>query len=95
MSDPALDRIRHLFHQLDDSKRHLPEQVAIFAETAAAAAAWLVAHPDDWQLVSANAPPDEDDRTPRRLHRTREPITPFDPPSYAGRLRMAKANLPW
>jgi len=89
MSDPALDRIRRLFHQLDDSKRHCPEQVAIFAETAAAAAAWLRAHPDDWQLVAAPYRSLCGDRpNVRRLHRSR-------PVGYTGQLRMAKANLPW
>ncbi len=94
-ADPALDRIRVLFHQLDHLPPRSPAYAQLVTEIRAAVDARALIVGDEMVLVSAHAPPDEDVRTPRRLHRTRAPTTPFDPPSYAGRLRMAKANLPW
>jgi len=92
-ADPALDRIRVLYRQLNKlsprNPAYAPLVHAIQAEVKARAA--IVG--DEMVLVSAHAPPDEDDRTPRRIHRRPVRPTPFDDRGYGGRLRMAKASL--
>ena len=97
MSDPALERIRVLFHQLDHLPPRSPAYAQLVTEIRAAVDARALIVGDEMEIVAAPSNELCSDRpnATRRIHRTRRPTTPFDPPSYAGRLRMAKANLPW
>jgi len=91
--DPSRDRIRVLYWQ---QKRYSPKSPAYRALEAAIRAevdARKAIHGDEMETISAAAPPDEDDRTPRRIHRRPARPTPFDDRGYGGRLRMAKAAL--